>query len=132
MTHHRPDRPQAFVSLTSCETHDEAALIRYGLKLRQIMSTVSVPRPPLLPGRPPKPIEVLVPAESLSRARDALDYIVGAVYGEGIAITPDQHCAICGYDMSARGTSTICPECGTDLASDSAKRLARRRINPDA
>jgi len=132
MTHERPDQPQAFVSLTSCESHGEAALIRYGLKLRQIMSTLSVPRPSFIPGRPPKPIEVLVPAESLERARDSLDYIVGAVYGEGIAITPDQRCAFCGYHMAGLGTNTVCPECGTDLASESAKRLARRRIDPDA
>ena len=118
--------------LTTCDSHDEAALIRYGLKLRQIGSTINTPRAGVLPGRRPRPIEVLVRRESLARAQAALDYIVGAVHGDGIAITPDSRCAFCGYDMTGLGKITVCPECGTDLASESAKRLARRRISPDA
>ncbi len=132
MTSREPNLPAAYVVLTTCDTHDEAALIRYGLKLRQIMSTLSVPRGSLLPGRTHKPIEVLVARESLGRAREAIEYIAGAVYGEGVAVTPDQRCAFCDYDMTGLGGVTICPECGTDLASESAKRMARRRIAPDA
>lgn len=120
------------VTLMTCETHDEAALVRYGLHLRQIRSTLSTPRASLVPGRKPRPIEVLVPSESLERAREAIEYITGAVHGDGIAVTPDKRCAFCSYDMSGLGSITICPECGTDLASESAKRLARRRIAPDA
>ena len=127
-----PESVPEMVTLMTCDTRDEAALVRYGLKLRQIPSAVSVPRGSIVPGRKPRPIEVLVPRESLKRAREAIDYITGAVHGDGIAVTPDQRCAFCAYDMSGLGSITICPECGTDLASESAKRLARRRIAPDA
>ncbi|MFI4897530.1 MAG: hypothetical protein ACIARR_06870 [Phycisphaerales bacterium JB059] len=107
-------------------------MIRYGLKLRKIGSSLKTPRGSILPGRAPKPIEILVARESLARAQAALDYIVGAVHGDGIAVTPDTRCAFCEYDMTGLGRITVCPECGTDLASESAKRLARRRISPDA
>lgn len=125
---HDPD----LTVLTTCDSHDEAALIRYGLKLRQIGSTLHTPRGSILPGRPPRPLEILVPRASLTRAQAALNYIVNAVHGDGIAVTPDSRCAFCGYDMTGLGKNTVCPECGTDLASEEAKRLARRRISPDA
>ena len=132
MSPSRPDASADFVPLTTCDTHDEAALIRYGLKLRQIPSDLNVPRSSLLPTRAPRPIGVRVPRESLKRAKGAIQYIAGAVHGDGVAITPDLRCAICGYDMTGLGSQTLCPDCGTALPSHRANKMAKRRLPPDA
>ncbi|MEZ6243649.1 MAG: hypothetical protein R3B57_11475 [Phycisphaerales bacterium] len=112
--------------LTSCATREEAFQVGYALGLRRIACRIGEPRPSTLGGRRGE-FRVLVPKESLERAREALPYIVGAMFGEALALDAQGRCVMCGYDMRGVTRTTICPECGVDLASAEAKRHAARR-----
>lgn len=112
--------------LTTCVTQQEAIQIRSGLRLRGIESSIRERKPnPMLP-RSGRAIEIHVAETVLERAREALPYIVEAIVGDGLAVDADGRCALCGYDMRGISRTTICPECGEDLASVAAKRRAGR------
>ncbi len=114
----------AMTPLTTCLDRREAAMICYGLGLRQIRATQRDRKPPSLVRRGEREVEVLVPEASLERARVALPYIVNAMLGDSLAIDAEGRCALCGYDMRGITHTTVCPECGQDLASPAAKRRA--------
>ncbi len=118
---------EGLTPLTTCLDRREASLICYGLGLRQIRATFRARENHGLARRAEREIEVLVEPASLERAREALPYIVNAMLGEALAIDAQGHCALCGYDMRGVTHTTICPECGADLASPAAKRRAARR-----
>lgn len=121
-----PESADDLELLTTCATREEAFQVGYALGLRRIACRIGEPKASRVQSRRPE-FRVLVPRGSLERAREALPYIVGAMFGEALALDARGHCALCGYDMRGITHTTVCPECGVDLASAEAKRRATGR-----
>lgn len=79
---------------------------------------------------------ILVDPAQAERARAAVEPIWAAILESDAARTPEGRCGFCGYDVSGvpagRHKPLICPECGVDLRSVSARRAFRDGRRPRA
>lgn len=122
------DQPADPALITATDRHADIPQLLYGLRLRGIRAEARH-----APGKAdPWEIVAKTPADA-RRARPVLGLIWDAVFDASHAITPDNTCPFCAYDLAGaprpsrhQGRPFICPECGTDLASVEA-RLAHRR-----
>ena len=121
-----PDAPHdSHLIVTATDRHADVPLLLYGLRLRGIRADTRH-----APGRPdPWQIVAQTPADA-QRALAALDLIWDAVLDATHAITPENTCAFCAYDLSGvprpQRRPCVCPECGVDLASVESRRAYLR------
>lgn len=111
--------------VTLVERRDEAEMIRYGLELRGVHSTLR---------RAAKGShaqwEIVVTSDDAQRAREAMPRIWDAVLELPRAIRPDGTCPFCDYNNIGVPATHPCPECGVHLSSVEARRAYRDGRKP--
>ena len=79
------------------------------------------------PGNPLSPVSVIVVRQQRMEALRVLRRLRAEANGRSVddetplrAVDLTGKCVVCGYDMTGLEETLICPECGTNLASDEA------------
>lgn len=120
-----PDQP---VPLVLAPNDFEAQVISNALNAEGIRAMVagSLGQAWIGAGNPLTPVSVIVKRADRMEALRLLRRMRAEANGKTIDDEPiravDQvgKCVVCGYDMSGLDDTAVCPECGTNLADDSA------------
>ena len=121
--------------MTSASARDDVAQILYGLSIRgvradAIENTERAQHNGLAGSKPDRYLIVLADENPLQSriARESIISIWDAILEQHPrAVTLDQCCSFCGYNLAGLPRPTVCPECGVDVDSIAARRAMRDR-----
>ncbi len=107
------------IILTSTTTRDDVPQILYGLELRGISAEF---RHRASSAR----YDIILMKGDEQVARSAIEAIWDAILEEiARAVDSNNHCLLCGYDVSGLIPPIVCPECGVNLDSIETRRAIR-------
>jgi hypothetical protein len=121
-----PDQP---VPLVLAPNDFEAQVISHALNAEGVRAMVAGSHGQVWagPGNPLSPVSVIVKRADRMEALRVLRRLRAEANGKTIdddepirAVDHVGKCIVCGYDMSGLDETAVCPECGTNLADDSA------------
>src|SRR5688572_27565350 len=132
MSPHSPRPPRKFdpdqpVPVVLAPNDFEAQVIAHALNAEGIKAMVAGTHVQMLagPGNPLAPVSVIVRRgermEAISVLRRLRAEAKGLPLPDGAPIhgvTESGACVVCGYDMTGLEATTVCPECGTNLAHE--------------
>lgn len=126
-----PNQP---VPLALAPNDFDAQVIAHALKANDIHTTVTGAHAQMWlgAGNPLAPVSVMVRRSDRMNALRVLRNLRAEAANLPIddevpirAVSEDGKCFVCSYDMSGLGHTLVCPECGTNLADESALFDAR-------